>query len=150
MTKAEFLEALEQKLAEEMDAESVRRNLRYYESYIDSAIRDGRSEQAVLEELGSPLLIARTIVDTREDTYGDSERASYGGQSVYRDRSYGNGEETDHDSVHGNLENKRNKVIIILVIIAILILVFTVLRILLPVLLPIALILFVVSLFKNR
>lgn len=64
MTKAEFLEILENKLTGEVDAEKVRRNLQYYNSYIDAAIRDGKTESQVLEELGSPLLIARTIIDT--------------------------------------------------------------------------------------
>ena len=64
MTKAEFLEMMEQKLTGELDENTVAKTLRYYSEYIDSETRKGRSEEEVLEELGSPLLIARTILDT--------------------------------------------------------------------------------------
>ena len=64
MTKAEFLEMMEQKLTGELDENTVAKTLRYYSEYIDSETRKGRSGEEVLEELGSPLLIARTILDT--------------------------------------------------------------------------------------
>lgn len=64
MTKAEFLEMMEQKLTGELDENTVAKTLRYYSEYIDSETRKGRSEEEVLDELGSPLLIARTILDT--------------------------------------------------------------------------------------
>ena len=55
---------MEQKLTGELDENTVAKTLRYYSEYIDSETRKGRSEEEVLEELGSPLLIARTILDT--------------------------------------------------------------------------------------
>ena len=65
MTKAEFLEMMEQKLTGELDEHTVGKTLRYYSEYIDSEMRKGKTEQEVLEDLGSPLLIARTILDTQ-------------------------------------------------------------------------------------
>lgn len=55
---------MEQKLTGELDENTVAKTLRYYSEYIDSETRKGRSGEEVLEELGSPLLIARTILDT--------------------------------------------------------------------------------------
>lgn len=64
MNKAQFLEILGQKLSEELPRNRVISNLQYYESYIDGAIRAGKSEREVLEELGDPYMIAHTILDT--------------------------------------------------------------------------------------
>ena len=140
MTKAEFLETLEQKLTGEVPAETIRRNLYYYDNYIESAIRDGRTEREVLEELGSPLLIARTIIDTRQDE-NPYER-------VYETQEE-SGREEPH-SFHLELNDKRSKWILIGILILILLAVFTVLRILMPILLPVLLIVFVVNLIKKR
>ena len=47
-----------------------------YENYIDTEIRKGRREQEVLEELGDPRLIAKTIIDTaKEEDWATSETA---------------------------------------------------------------------------
>lgn len=64
MDKAQFLEILGQKLSEELPRNRVISNLQYYESYIDGAVRAGKSEREVLEELGDPYMIAHTILDT--------------------------------------------------------------------------------------
>ena len=51
-----------------MSHQVVNENVAYYENYIDTEIKKGRSEEAVLEELGDPRWIAKTIIDTaRED-----------------------------------------------------------------------------------
>ncbi len=62
MTKQEFLESLRDSLDGQIPADQVLENLRYYRSYISDEMDKGRSEQEVLDELGDPRLIARTIV----------------------------------------------------------------------------------------
>ena len=71
MTKGEFLMTLRKKLAGEIPPQDVERNLQYYDKYITDAVRNGKTEEQVLEELGSPLLIAKTIIDTcgQEERY---------------------------------------------------------------------------------
>ncbi|MEE1196104.1 MAG: DUF1700 domain-containing protein [Lachnospiraceae bacterium] len=64
MNKLQFLEILGQKLSEELPRSRVISNLQYYESYIEGAVRAGKPEKEVLEELGDPYMIARTILDT--------------------------------------------------------------------------------------
>lgn len=63
MSKREFLSKLEEALIYEVPQRAVTENLRYYSSYIDSEMIKGRSEEEVLDELGDPRLIARTIIE---------------------------------------------------------------------------------------
>ena len=67
MNKAEFLEQLRLSLNGRMDASQVMDNLRYYEEYINSQLRQGKTEEDVMSMLGSPRLIARTITDANTD-----------------------------------------------------------------------------------
>lgn len=77
MRKEEFLKELERLLSEQLPREAVVENIQYYEKYIDSQIQNGRSEQDVMNELGSPHLIAKTIVETSGGIYfAEQESAS--------------------------------------------------------------------------
>lgn len=68
MTRFEFTENLRKALSGRVSHQVVNENVAYYENYIDTEIKKGRSEEAVLEELGDPRWIAKTIIDTaRED-----------------------------------------------------------------------------------
>lgn len=64
MNREEFLRGLQNALSGEVPPSVVRDNLRYYDDYIRSEMQSGRSEDQVMEELGDPRLIARTIIDT--------------------------------------------------------------------------------------
>ena len=64
MTKEEFLTGLRSSLSGSVSADVINENMRYYENFINTEIRKGRTEEDVLEELGSPLLIAKTVKDT--------------------------------------------------------------------------------------
>ncbi len=64
MRKAEFLKELEEALTGEVSAAVMRENLNYYSQYISSECLKGRSEEEVIREIGSPRLIARTIIDS--------------------------------------------------------------------------------------
>ena len=67
MTKEEFLEQLEDALVGEVPNSVIYDNKRYYERYFFSEMKQGRTEQEILEELGSPRLIARTFIDMQGD-----------------------------------------------------------------------------------
>lgn len=72
MTKREFLERLRQALANDLSGPVIQENVNYYDGYISDEIRKGRSEDAVIEELGDPWAIAKTIIEsvgTRGNTY---------------------------------------------------------------------------------
>ena len=82
MTKQEFLDGLQNALVGEVPSAVVNDNLRYYEEYIVTQIRMGKSEEEVMEMLGDPRLIARTIIDTstgKNSSYADSMDYDYRG-----------------------------------------------------------------------
>ncbi|MDE6627174.1 MAG: DUF1700 domain-containing protein [Lachnospiraceae bacterium] len=62
MTKQEFLEELKNALSGEVSPEAMMDSYRYYSDYIDEGIRHGRPEEEILEELGKPALLARSII----------------------------------------------------------------------------------------
>ena len=63
MTKNEFLDGLRRALNGQVPPPTVSQNLEYYRSYIATEEYKGRSEEEILEALGDPRLIARTIID---------------------------------------------------------------------------------------
>lgn len=73
MDKTEFINQLQMSLNGKLDPQDVNENVRYYEDYINTQIRMGRSEADVLNTLGSPRLIARTITDASGITAQDDE-----------------------------------------------------------------------------
>ena len=73
MSRQEFLDGLRTALNGEVAPSVIRDNLSYYEGYISDEMKKGRREEDVLDGLGDPRLIARTIIDT-----------SGGGQSSYQ------------------------------------------------------------------
>lgn len=94
MKKDEFLQGLTEALTNEVPPETVRENLRYYEDYIRGEMGKGRPESEIMEELGSPRLIARTIIDATpgagDGSYGSRETASESYAKSGRDESYQN------------------------------------------------------------
>ena len=58
MSRREFLEVLRGQLSGQMTQGRAAAHVRYYEDYIQSQVRNGRSESDVLAELGDPRLIA--------------------------------------------------------------------------------------------
>ena len=67
MNRTEFLDTLRSQLSGQMHEGKVAAHVRYYEDYIQSQVRSGRDEQQVLDELGDPRLIARTLLYTDVD-----------------------------------------------------------------------------------
>lgn len=63
MNKDTFINTLSRALYGKVDDDTRSEHIRYYENYISQEIAKGRSEQEVLNELGDPRLIARTILD---------------------------------------------------------------------------------------
>lgn len=152
MTKNQFLEKLRAALSGKVPSDLVTENLRYYEDYINTEIRKGKTEGEVLEGLGDPRLIARTIVETRGGSGAWSEDASEESGS-YKD------EEREYH-IHGHSGSMRPGLffrlpvwvwllIVLVIVILILSVIFSVLAAVLPVLLPILLVLFLVKLFRD-
>ena len=151
----------------------VTENLNYYEDYINTEIRKGRSEEEVLAGLGDPRLIARTIVETDPGQNVSAEGRSAGfsgyGSSAGPNSTQG-GWSTDRKDYYGQYsdgyrdrENDRRNgrhtafwipgwvvlLIVLIVIVLILGVVFSVVSFLLPVLIPILAVVFLVKIFRD-
>lgn len=71
MTKYEFLDTLHMQLEGELNPSQIEGHLHYYDEYISEAVAAGRREQDVLEELGSPVFIAKTLLEAAEPADSD-------------------------------------------------------------------------------
>ena len=80
MEKTEFIERLQRALAAGISSSQVAENVRYYQDYIDSEIRKGRSEKEVMDSLGDPRLLAKSIIEANKHA-----GVSYGSNQEYDD-----------------------------------------------------------------
>lgn len=140
MRKSEFLEKLRLALNGRIPYEQVEDNLNYYEDYINTQIRLGHSEEQVMQELGDPRLIAKTIIGT----------------SKLNQESADTYEEVEAEYEQNNVGKKKFRlplwvwgIIGILILFVVLGLIFSVINFLLPVLIPLALILIGIKLLRN-
>lgn len=63
MDRLEFLEKLTEALEQDLDSRTVQENVQYYDQYITDEIKNGKSENEVIDMLGDPWIIARTVID---------------------------------------------------------------------------------------
>ena len=168
MGKQEFVDKLRMALNGRVAPEQVTENVRYYEDYINAQIRMGKSELAVLEELGDPRLIAKTIIDTRDMVdagsaeYHDSEYRNSGYQNGgyqnngyqnngYRREKYQEERETHNKATIGGVQIPRWLWNVLMVIAAVLILsvVFSILSFLAPFIIVMLVVALLVKLFRD-
>ena len=138
MNKQEFVDRLRMALNGHVSPGLVMDNVNYYQDYINTEIRKGRTEEEVLESLGDPRLIARTIIQTNG---GDN-------RSGYRNTVYGT-HQSKVENVLAKLPGWVWLILGILVVVLIFGAVFSVLSFLAPVLIPIVVVLFLVKLFRD-
>jgi len=143
MSKQEFVDKLRYALNGKVTPDILQENIRYYEEYINTQIRMGRSEQEVLESLGDPRLIAKTIVETSGGNRMDTPAGEYYENTGYEQNSYRKVGKIVH------MPGWVWIIITILVIVLIFSLVFSVLSFLAPILLPILVVVFLVKLFRD-
>ncbi len=102
MTQREFLDTLKRALNGQVPPHVVTENLNYYDTYIYDEIQKGRLWRDVLEELGDPRLLARTIIDAEESSRSGRRRQSSGYSDIYEDYSETNDEEPVRGAFHIN------------------------------------------------
>ncbi len=61
MSKQEFLDQLRVALSGQLPTYTIDEHIRYYQDYIEMELRSNRSEHDILNELGSPRLLAKSI-----------------------------------------------------------------------------------------
>lgn len=99
MSREDFLQGLETSLSGNIPPTAVRENLRYYSDYIQAEVGKGRAEADVMDELGDPRLIARTIMDTTPGA-GDGVYEEYHSYGPFG-RPFGDGGGSDGSGSQG-------------------------------------------------
>ncbi len=90
MTKQDFLQGLRSELEGRVPYSVIQENITYYDSYINGEVARGHLEEQVIEELGGPRIIARTIVDAALDTEDRPDGyQTYGSGQADTQESYG-------------------------------------------------------------
>lgn len=146
MTKHEFLEKLRLALSGRVTSEVVADNINYYEDYINTEIRKGKSEEEVLAALGDPRLIARTIAET-------NPLPSDGRSGGYADEEQGRSKR-EQERMSSGFRFFRLPLwvwLVLLLVVAALVIsaVFSILSMVLPILLPILVVVFLIKMFRD-
>lgn len=66
MSKQEFLSELSECLSGEVTQVEYNDSMRYYTNYFEEAIRGGEQEEGIVTLLGSPRLIAKSIIEANQ------------------------------------------------------------------------------------
>ena len=67
MSREEFLRQLKESLKSSLGQDALNKQIDYYDNYISEEIKKGRSETDVINELGDPRLIAKTIKEVSSE-----------------------------------------------------------------------------------
>lgn len=145
MYRNKFLSSLREALEGNMSEQAVKENLQYYKTYIEDEVKKGRTEKEVVEELGDPWIIAKTLIESPggEQTYEEAEEDNV---SRYEDR---------RQNVHIlGLDTWWKKAALILAVVGIIFgigtLLVGVVRIVLPILIPFLAIMFLIKFFHKK
>ncbi len=130
MSKQEFIEGLRRNLSSINDYTFVNDTISYYENYIESQIRMGKAETEVMEELGDPRLIAKSIRATHVSEEDENEQNF--SQDTYAENSHFPKNMFSFNGKNIQLPSWLVKTITIIVLMIVFFLVFTVLRWLSP------------------
>lgn len=162
MNKQEFTDRLRAALNGRISAAQVEDTINYYQDYISTQIRSGKSEAEVMGALGDPRLIARTIIETAQPV-GDNDGAHGTGgsyqSSAYQSGTYRSGTQESYNSYRSTGEQTTHQsarmpgwlvaIIIAVVVFLLFSVVFSVLSFLAPVIIVIVAVVFLVKLFRD-
>ena len=156
MNKQEFIDRLRAALNGRVSPNLVNENVNYYEDYINTEIRKGKTEEEVLQTLGDPRLIARTIIETNGNSNQTKQQKSgyreAGYQEGYRSSGYQNGTGAYQEEENGktfHLPGWLWAVIVIIIVAVVLSAVMSILSFLAPVLIVFFVVIFLVKLFRD-
>ena len=131
MNKIEFVEQMRRSLSSIDDYTYVNDTIAYYENYIESQMRMGKSEEQVMQELGDPRLIAKSILAS----YVTEDESQDNNDYQNRERRFTEKRMPTVLNLNGKIINMPSwllKILSVLVTFVILMLLFTVLKIFAP------------------
>lgn len=169
MNRIEFIEKLQRALAGGLNSNQVADNVRYYQEYIDTEIRKGRSETDVLAGLGDPRLLAKSIIEANKHTgmnqgtnrtfdeemsgTGNTYGSSYG-SSAYSGGTYGSGQtyETHEGKENGRVFRIPGWLILLIVTVVVILIIgvaFSLISVLAPILIPVLFVILLIRIFRS-
>lgn len=157
MSKTEFLDILYNQLSGQIPEGSVAAHVQYYRNYIEDEQQKGRTETDILNDLGDPRLIARTLLDTEVGAGNPQNGSTY--SAIYNEADSDYNEYDSSDSARGHVKKHSfkldlstwyGKVAVILIAAVVLLLLVTILGILIPVVIVAGVIMYIVSQFRKR
>lgn len=157
MSKTEFLDILYNQLSGQIPEGSVAAHVQYYRNYIEDEQQKGRTETDILNDLGDPRLIARTLLDTEVGAGNPQNGSTYSATYNEADSDYNKYDSSDsargHVKKHSfklDLSTWYGKVAVILIAAVVLLLLVTILGILIPVVIVAGVIMYIVSQFRKQ
>ena len=141
MTKRDFLNELQRTLTNKMSATAVAEHVNFYCEYIEVEVRKGKKEEAVVEELGSPRLIAKSIL-----TAAASEQGQESDDSRTQEKENG---QNIHNEWYRTIPGALALIVLLIILLLLVAFLSSVIGILLPILLPIVLIVLLVKIWKK-
>lgn len=137
MRQEEFLKSFQEALTGKVSDRIIQENVNYYRSYVEREISNGKTEKEVLQMLGDPRLLAKTIEESNKFANGDeSYTTDQSGWSFQGNRAGQNAQEQNNDIKKiVRIQGWLGLVITVIILIAVVSLVFSVISFLAPVIL---------------
>lgn len=142
------MDRLQRSLAGGVSSSQVAENVRYYQDYIDTEIRKGRSENDVLSGLGDPRLLAKSIIEANKRAgYIEGTNQNFDEETEEEDAGAQSG-----GSSGGTLHVPGWLIILFVIVIALLIIgvVFSVISFLAPIIIPVLIVVLLYNFIRNR
>lgn len=158
MSKYDFINILKVSLEGEASEKIINENTEYYSNYIDNEIAKGKKETEVLQQLGDPRLIAKTIIETNgitknngTYTYSNAYEPPSGEDKKRKGFNAEYHEKNGWDVRLGNLKLNTwyGKLLLIALVILILFVLGHIAIALLPLILPVIIVFWLVSFLTN-
>lgn len=146
MDRTEFMDRLQRTLAGGVNSSQVAENVRYYQDYIDTEIRKGRSEEDVLSGLGDPRLLAKSIIEANKRAgYIEGTNQNFD-EERKDDRAQGAAASGGAVRIPGWL------IILIVTVVALLIIgvIFSVISLLAPIIIPVLIVVLLYNFIRSR
>lgn len=157
MSKTEFLDILYNQLSGQIPEGSVAAHVQYYRNYIEDEQQKGRTETDILNDLGDPRLIARTLLDTEVGAGNPQNGSTY--SAIYNEADSYYNKYDSSDSARGHVKKHSfkldlstwyGKVAVILIAAVVLLLLVTILGVLIPVMIVAGVIMYIVSQLRKQ
>lgn len=141
MNREEYINTLERCLVGKIDPDSLRDTIGYYRDYFAMEQSKGVSEEQIIQKLGQPRLLAKSIIAAESERQESSERELRSERGSYE-------RDAGMRSIH--IPFAILILIIVLLFFGVISLIFSIASTLLPILLPALIVFGIITFFKNR